>query len=363
MQPEDSQKETATPEETQVESLAPEEIKKEAHKIAEALGETDEGPIGQVALIIEKCGLAFAQKIAEETEKIEESGGMKTHDGKRRRTKGGTYFFIIKGRIDAKTRQEIFPNFGQNSDGEVTPPGIEWADRMEYLKPLIEEPGQVNNLTVTLIGRPGKIHIEGGSVMTVIEQKEVKAPPYPKGVPPFESVEKITYYYVFMSLKQWQKVEKSLEDETDMLIVEGTSVYDTEMEGITILTTSVSTKVLERQKRLANQESNQKKAAKADKAGKSDKVDKSNKPSKPADEKIVVDKPIAKPRSQSNTDLDSLPSSVSDKLRQLHSAAETLRLKITTMEEKGQKTGLNMTRRLLEQTEKQIATLEKQYEK
>jgi hypothetical protein len=181
--------------------------------------------------------------------------------------------------------------------------------------------------------------------MTVIEQKEVKAPPYPKGVPPFESVEKITYYYVFMSLKHWQKVEKALEDETDMLIIEGTSVYDPEMDGICILSTGVTTKALERQKRLTEtQETNEKKA---DKSSKSDGA-------KAKDTKVTKAKP--------QKDMSNLPNSVSDKLKQLHSAADTLRQKIATMEEKGQKTGLNMTRRLLEQTEKQIATLEKQYE-
>ncbi len=336
MQPEDAQKKPMTPE----------AIRKEARKIAKALGETAKNPIKQIALIIEKCGLELAQKVVEETEKIEAAGGMKTHDGKRRRTKGGVFFFIIKGRIDAKVRQEIFPNFGKHSDGEVIPPGINWSERAEYLKPLLEEPGQVNNLTVTLIGRPGKIHIEGGSVMTAIEQKEVKAPPYPKGVPPFESVEPITTYYVFMSLKHWKKVEKALEDETDMLIVEGTSVYDAEMGGICLLTTSASTKGLERQKRLTEvQGAHQKKAGKSKKSN-----------GKKSKGRSVTK---ARPRKE----LSDLPASVSDKLKQLHSAADTLRQKIATMEEKGQKTGLNMTRRLLEQTEKQIATLEQQYEK
>lgn len=357
MQPEDTQNETPTTEETQPETLSPEEIQKEAKKIADALGETEDAPIGQIAQLIEKCGLKLCQKVAEETEKIEAAGGMKTHNGKRRRTKGGTYFFIIKGRIDAKTRQEIFPNFGKHSDGEMTPAGIDWADRIQHLKPLIEEPGQVNNLTVTLIGRPGKIHIEGGTVMTVIEQKEVKAPPYPKGVPPFESVEKITYYYVFMSLRHWQKVEKSLEDETDMLIVEGTSVFDPEMEGISILTTSTSTKLLDRQRRLSeSQEANQKKSDKTDKPTKADKSTKSSKATKSAD------KPVAK-ATKPQKELENVPASVADKLKQLHSAADTLNQKIATMEEQGKKTGLNMTRRLLEQTEKQIAALEKQYEK
>ena len=91
---------------------------------------------------------------------------------------------------------------------------------------------------------------------------------------------------------------------------------------------------------------------------KSDKS-KNTKPSNKSDNKN------AKPASKASKpkDMGNVPASVSDKLKQLHSAADTLRQKIATMEEKGQKTGLNMTRRLLEQTEKQIATLEKQYEK
>lgn len=356
MQPEDTkpeevqtQDEETKTEEKEQEQLSPEEIQKHAQKFAEVLGETDAKPIGQIGQVIEKCGLDFVKKLVDETEKIEAKDGIKTHDRKRRRTKGGVFFFLAKGRMDAKIRQEIFPNFGQHANGEVTPLGIEWTARAEYIKPLQEEPGQVNNLDIKLIGRPGKVHIEGGTVMTVIEQKQVKSPPYPKGVPPFEDVEKVTYYYVFMSLKHWQKVESYMEDETDMLIVEGTAVFDPELDGISILTTRLSTKMMERQKRLN--------AAQKEKEKKS----KSTKSSKPNNKK-AKDKSSSTPPKPA-ADLGDLPPSVSDKLKQLHSAADTLRQKIETMEEEGKKSGLNMTRRLLEQTEKQIATLEKQYEK
>lgn len=342
MQPEETKQDDA-----QQEKLTAEDIQKHAQDFAEILKETDGKPIGQIAQLIEKCGLDFVQKLVEETEELEASEGVPTHDKKRRRTKGGVFFFLAKGRMDPKIRQEIFPNFGQHIDGEIIPDGIEWAERLEHIKQLTEEPGQINNLTVTLIGRPGKIHIEGGTVMTVIEQKQVKAPPYPKGVPPFESVETLTYYYVFMGLKHWQKVESSLEDETDMLIIEGTAVYDHELEGISILSTGTSTKLLERQKRLAAAQQEKEKAKKKD----------SKKQAKPSAGKS----PEKQEKETLPADLTGLPQSVSDKLTQLHSAAETLRQKIEVMEEKGQKTGLNMTRRLLEQTEKQIATLEKQF--
>lgn len=340
------QSEEINQENTQAEDLTAEDIQKHAQQFAEVLGETDGKPIGQIAQLIEKCGLEFVKKLVAETEELEGKEGVQTHDKKRRRTKGGVFFFLAKGQMDPKIRQEVFPNFGQHIDGEIVPDGIDWSDRLQYVEALREEMGQVNNLTVKLIGRPGKIHIEGGTVMTVIEQQQVKAPPYPKGVPPFEEVEKTTYYFVFMGLKHWHKVEESLKDETDMLIVEGTGVFDPEFDGITILSTGVSTKLLERQKRLSSaQQAKNKDAQKDKKASAKNQAKDATKPKKEA---------VA-------TDTDDLPQSVSDKLKQLNSAAETLRQKIATMEEKGQKTGLNMTRRLLEQTEKQIATLEKQY--
>ena len=358
MQPEETKPEETQAEETQQEALSPEDIKKHAQQFAEALGETDAKPMGQIEQLIEKCGLDFVKKLMEETEKIEAKEGIKTHDRKRRRTKGGVFFFLAKGRMDAKIRQDIFPNFGKHADGDVTPMGIDWENRAEHIKPLLEEPGQVNNLSIKLIGRPGKVEVEGGTVMTVIEQKEVKSPPYPKGVPPFEDVEKITYYYVFMSLKHWSKVESYMEDETDMLIIEGTAVFDPALDGISILTTRLSTKLMERQKRLnADQKEKQDKSdKKKDKGkGKPAKATKGNNTKKPTSKAPVQSRP--------ERDFSDLPTSVSDKLKQLHSAADTLRQKIETMEEEGKKSGLNMTRRLLEQTEKQIATLEKQYDK
>ena len=326
--------------------MQPEDIKNEAVKIAEQIGETDGKPISQIELLIEKCGLEFVQKIAEETNKIEEGGGMKTHDRKRRRTKGGVFFFLAKGRMEANIRQEIFPNFGKHTNGEVLPLGIDWEDRIQHFEALKEEAGQVNNLTVTLIGRPGKVAIEGSTVMTVINQNEVKSPPYPKGVPPLESTENQTVYFVFMGLKHWQKIESAMEDDTDMMIIEGTSTYDTELGGISLLATSVSTKGLERQKRLAEtQEADQAKP-------------KDQKAEKSKDKKST--KEVKATKAPAN---DNLPPSVASKLQQLYSAADTYRHKISTMEAKGQKSGLDMTKRLLDNTEKQISALEKQYNK
>ena len=336
---------TANPEieEAAGSAIPVDEIEKLARQIGEKLGEKSGKPIRQIAQMIEKCGWGFVEKILAETEATETAGGLLTQDKKRRRTKGGVFFFLAKGQMDPELLARIFPNFGKHGDGSIMPPGIDWGERASHMEALREQPGQINNLTVTLVGRPGALHIEGSSVMTVIEQREVKAPPYPKGVPPFDAVQDITKYYVFMGLRHWRKVEKPLENEEDMLIVEGSAIYDEQLGGITVLSTGVSTKLLESQKRQKGSQPGKKSA---------DQAAKDSRGGKSAKFPTVITEP---------PDLSGLPEETADKLRQLFSAAEKLRQKIDNMEDKGQKSGLAMTRRLLEQTEKQISTLVKQF--
>ena len=275
-----------------------------------------------------------------ETEATEAAGGLLTHDRKRRRSKGGVFFYLAKGQMDAGLRGEIFPNFGKGGDGSIAPPGIEWGERVEPMKALGAQPGQISGLTVALSGRPGKLHIDGSSVMTVIEQRQVKAPPYPKGVPHFDTVDGVTAYFVFMSLRHWKRVEKALEDERDLLVIEGSAVYDAALEGITILSTRVSTKMLEFQKRKAKSQGQRKSESH---------------PAEPRSE------PDGAPADQ--PDLTHWPPEAVEKLQKLHGAAEKLRRKLAAMEDGDQQTSLKMTRRLLIQTENQIANLRRQYEK
>ena len=322
------------------EPLSAEALRSLAKEFGEALGEKSGKPLQQIVLLIEKCGLDFVKRIMAETVATEAAGGLVTQDGKRRRTKGGVFFFLAKGQMDPQYRTDIFPNLARHGDGSIMPTGLDWADRLAHMQALREKPGQINNLTVTLIGRPGALHIEGSSVMTVIKQEQVKAPPYPKGVPPFSAVDGATDYYVFIGLRHWQKVEKALENENDMLIVEGSAVYDPQLEGITILSTGVTTKVLEQQKR---QGKGQARASQRDTATSS--------------AGTATTPPPVMPR----PDLSGLPDADADKLRQLFNAADKLRQKIVTMEDKGQTTGMTMSRRLLDQTEKQITSLSKQH--
>ena len=317
---------------------AAEQTSRLARQFGDALGESADQPIKQIRQLIANCGLDFVEKIMAQTEATEAAGGLLTQDRKRRRSKGGVFFYLAKGQMDAGLRAKIFPGFGKGGDGTIAPPGIEWKERLKPMRALRADAGQISGLTVTLSGRPGKLHISGSSVMTVIEQRQVKAPPYPKGVPHFDTIDGFTAYYVFMSLRHWKRVEKALEDESDLLIIEGSAVYDAQLQGVTILSTRVSTKNLDYQKRKAKALTERRSEGQANGQA-------------AADDRAAA----------SAADLTRLPAEAAQELRKLHSAAEKLRRKIAAMEADGQDTGLKMTRRLLDQTEKQIANLQRQY--
>mgnify|MGYP001023464877 CR=1 FL=1 len=104
-----------------------EDMREKAKEIAAKLSETDSYPIHQIELILKHLGLEFAQATLEETLKIEAEGGLTIQDETRRRTPGGVFFYLAKGKMDPSLRQMIFPNYGQAVKGAV----IEWENREE----------------------------------------------------------------------------------------------------------------------------------------------------------------------------------------------------------------------------------------
>lgn len=296
------------------------EIREYAQEVAKALDENDEQPISQIEQLIEHLGRDFVQQHLEEAQKIEEKGGIKTDDNKRKRTLGGSFFYIIKPKMDEDIRQQIFPNFGKKEKGKI----IDWENRQDYLDDLLDEGehGLMHFATVTLQGRPGKVVIDGNSVITTISH-EHKTTPYPKGVP--QPPENSTVYTVYMGIRQWNGVTESLEEYSgDRLVVEGNILWDADNDSIAVFAKRVSTRRLEKQARRERE-------AQA-----------------PA-QKVVEAQPVPEetPKPTATT-----------KLEKLYSAAQTLRDRIADMEAKG-KGGVAMTKKLLATTEKQIEALEK----
>jgi len=359
-----------------------EEIHEIANEIAEKLGETESNPIRQLRLIVELCGADFAKEVLDETLKIEADGGMKTQDEERRRTPGGVYFYLCKGKLTPELRTRIFPGFGENQRGKV----MSWLERLEHVKPLLEdaekETGEVSFARIKIQGRIGHVEVFDDSVMMVMDYP-LKQVPYPRGVPqpPFESLR----YMVYMGEKAWTRIKEQLEKSPkDVVIIDGICVFDQELGVIGVLTMGATTKELDRRRQLrqaaraANQaedDENSEKSEKPDKSDKSEKKDKKDpqakkdkkekkqpKESKPAGKSKPAPNAAAKKPAAPEISLpEGIPESAAAKLRQLHSAAATLRQRISDMEAKGQQAGIDMTRKLLRNTEKQIEAITKQY--
>jgi hypothetical protein len=191
-------------------------------------------------------------------------------------------------------------------------------------------------------------------VIATVEHVVPASIPFPKGVP--KPPDTPTLYTVYIGSKQWKKVEETIADPEDVLIIEGAAAYDPEIRGIAVFATNVTTKLLQRQKR-ESQAAPQEGAPKREPAQAG--VGSAARPPKP------LNIPAALP---SAPEIDfpippKAPPDVVERLRELHTAAHTYRQKLADLEgnPSGSHFTLDMSRKLLKNTEDQIAALEKQY--
>lgn len=91
--------------------------RKALESIAEALGETEKVPLRELEAIVQVCGVSFAQALLKETEEIETAGGLLTGDGKKRRSKGGVFFYLARYRMSQHARYIVY-----NRKGKLPPP-------------------------------------------------------------------------------------------------------------------------------------------------------------------------------------------------------------------------------------------------
>ncbi len=218
-----------------------------AARVAGELNETDPAATGQIERIVECLGAEAALAFLQETLEVEASGGMMLRDGSRRRTPGGAFFYLVKGRISRQERAAIWPHLAQPSGKKkqkAEPPAWE-----EILAPAVEamkEKGEATTVKITLIGRPGRIVEKGDVVLTIMQG--TKPPTLPKGLPapPAEP----TTYVVYVARKQWVKVAEALHAPDDRLIVEGYPVFEKRLGAMVVLVTNATTKNLQAVRRL-----------------------------------------------------------------------------------------------------------------
>jgi hypothetical protein len=353
-------------EEVTLSRLYSREAKAAAQEIAAQLGETDAKPLKQIANIIQHCGLEFAQNLLQETATIEANGGMLTHDGQRRRTPGGVFFYLARLRMPEDIREPIFYAWRvalrRRAEHEASFPEFNWQERAQALQDALANKGEVSDVKVTLIGRPGLLErrqeLAVVTMASVIDDELV----LPNGVPA-PGPQTVTYV-VYIAAKQWERVNQALEDPDDELIVNGLCAFDDELGSMAVYATHVTTRRTQRKERKQARQQNDGGAGRR-KAGARG-TPRSEARRQPVEESLPArePEPVAPPAPVVDIDLPpGLPPEIAQKLIELHTAAATFRQKIDAISAKpdDQQFGLEMTQRLLKNIEKQIADLEQQH--
>jgi hypothetical protein len=230
----------------------PDDVKTIAADIAQQLDETNPIAIEQIERIVEHLGAEAAQAFLREALEVEAQGGMMLPDGSRRRTPGGVFFYIAKGRISHEVRGLIWPHLWPRRKPRKRKPKIKplpWATCLELAPEAMQEPGEATTVKITLIGRPGRIVERENVVLTSMQS--TKAPTLPRGLP--QPPDEPTTYVVYIARKQWQRVAEAVQDPKDKLIVEGYPVFEKRLGAMAVFTTFVTTKNLQAAKRQTQQ--------------------------------------------------------------------------------------------------------------
>jgi Phosphorylated adapter RNA export protein, RNA-binding domain len=331
-----------------------------AKEIGNQLGETEHGPRMQIATILRYCGQEFAQELLKDTLEAEAQGGIMLPDQSRRRTPGGVFFYLARERMEPEIRRQVFYGRGPKKKrrsvttsslpAEPDRPVFIWDERRTVIEALLGEKGEVNTVKVTLIGRPGKIELRQDLMITTMSHI-AKGGTFPKGVPALPSTP--TIYTVYISLKQWRKVEEAIANPEDVLIVEGMCAFDPALKVVAVFATNVTTKMMDAKRR------EEQKAA----AGTENKPDGSVPKKKPAAPKTPQKGAAKAAPVETFTVPTGMPGSEAQKLSGLYASAALFRQKIAAIQAKpaDQQSGLEMTQKLLKGVEDQIAALEKKY--
>jgi hypothetical protein len=210
-----------------------------AADIAQQLGETDPEAVAQIGRTVQYLGADAALAFLRETLEVEAGGGMLVRDGSRRRTPGGTFLNLVRGRVPYKTRVRIWPHLKQPEKKKIEPQP--WEVYRELAPEDAQQPGEAMTVKITLTGRPGRIVEKDYLVLTTMQN--TKAPSLPKGLP--EPPAEPTTYVVYIAGKQWRKVAGAIQDPQDRLILEGYPVLDKRLGAVAVFATSVTTKNLQ----------------------------------------------------------------------------------------------------------------------
>jgi len=225
-----------------------------ADEIAAQLSETEEEPIRQIRRAVRLLGEHRVRTVVARALDVETAGGMMRADGSQKRSLGGVFFILMRDDLGRKDFYRIFKGGQHQRTGRTgaaphtTPTPFDGTTFGTATIEAMTHAGEATTVTLTVIGRPGKV-VERGDVVLVAMRSE-KAPSLPKGVPAPPSPQ--TNYLVLVGMKQWRKVAEALAaDPADKLLIEGYPTVQPDFAGITVYATAATTTGIQAGKRAA----------------------------------------------------------------------------------------------------------------
>jgi hypothetical protein len=230
-----------------------------AREIARQLKEISPQAMIQIERIINHLGVDTANELLEKALDIEAEGGMLTTDGQRRRTPGGVYFHLVREITPAELHRIIWaptpghparPRPQKDQQSQPKPPprprpaGFAWHERGAILAEALRKPGETS-VKISLVGLPGKMVERGDVIMAPMVCPQ--APATPRELP--HAPNELTMYVVYMTRRQWDRVEQALDDPEDRLMVEGYPFTDRKLGVVAVLAQQVTTSRMLRAKR------------------------------------------------------------------------------------------------------------------
>lgn len=209
--------------------------------VAEISQKLSEDNVEQLTTAVNIIGLERARSCLQKAIEIEENGGMMIISGKRRRTPGGVFFYMVRTGASKDEQKIIFPNLFQE---KAQPP--RWKECKVYIAKLLKQPqkGTVSKVKLTLIGRPKQVAKAKTCMVAVMEGRPIPAS-MPKGLPAPPKAS--SSFAVFIATKQWNRVAESLkQNKEDELIIEGYPIFDPAKQVTAVLAQGVTTKFIQR---------------------------------------------------------------------------------------------------------------------
>lgn len=214
-------------------------------QLMQALGETEPGP----QRVLRAATMEFSPDILMEVlaaAQVQHAQGLRTLDGSRPRTLGGTFFYLLKQRCTPEQFTRIFVPWSASIIDPQPPaspdpapplplPLLTWDDRTSLDDPE-QQKGSVMSARVSIIGQPGAI-VERRNVIVLQLVDQRKLSNIPAGMPTPASDP--TVYTVYVAPKQWRRVADQVQAGSHQLGIEGWQQVDPQQDGIVVFATKV----------------------------------------------------------------------------------------------------------------------------